>query len=90
MQFQNIFQKVLPCLVRMCDSKRNIDERVAGAIAVACLIEPEPELQRIALICEHFPLKLATYFSNPTAGDTNNASDMKRVSQVLQKILIKS
>ena len=73
--------QVLPCLVRMCDSKRNIDERVVGAVTVACLIEPEPELQRIALICEHFPQKLACYFSNPAAGDTNSASDMKRVSR---------
>ena len=63
----------------MCDPNQNIDQRVKGATYVANLIEAEPELQRLALICEQFPQKLSAYFSNPVAGDTNNAADMKRV-----------
>ena len=68
----------------MCDSSQNIDDRITGAVTVAYLIEFEPELQRVALICEQFPRKLVSYFSNPAAGDTNNAADMKRVSTIMQ------
>ncbi|XP_076822105.1 armadillo repeat-containing protein 8-like isoform X2 [Clavelina lepadiformis] len=78
-----IERKVLPCLVRMCDSSRNIEERVVGAKTLAYLIETQPKLQRIALICEQFPKKLEAFFRHPTIADTQNMADMRKFKHEL-------
>uniref|UniRef100_H2ZAU6 Armadillo repeat-containing protein 8 n=1 Tax=Ciona savignyi TaxID=51511 RepID=H2ZAU6_CIOSA len=68
-----IYKKVLPCLVRMCDESRDIEERLVGARTLAYLIEDEPKLQRHALICEQLPKKLEAYFRHPAAADTQDS-----------------
>jgi len=72
----------MPCLVRMCSTTSGIEERVIGGKTVAYLIEANPNLQRLALICEQFPRKLEAYFRHPVVADTQNADDMKKVSAV--------
>uniref|UniRef100_H2ZAU8 Armadillo repeat-containing protein 8 n=1 Tax=Ciona savignyi TaxID=51511 RepID=H2ZAU8_CIOSA len=73
-----IYKKVLPCLVRMCDESRDIEERLVGARTLAYLIEDEPKLQRHALICEQLPKKLEAYFRHPAAADTQDVVDIRR------------
>uniref|UniRef100_H2ZAU7 Armadillo repeat-containing protein 8 n=1 Tax=Ciona savignyi TaxID=51511 RepID=H2ZAU7_CIOSA len=78
-----IYKKVLPCLVRMCDESRDIEERLVGARTLAYLIEDEPKLQRHALICEQLPKKLEAYFRHPAAADTQDVVDIRRFKREL-------
>lgn len=78
MVFGNILQ-VLPCLVRMCDSSCDCDVRVTGASTVAYLMEADPSLQRLALICEQFPKKLEQYFRRPQAANPKDVEAMRKV-----------
>lgn len=71
-----LFQ-TLPCLVRMCNKERLLEERVEGAETLAYLIEPDVELQRIASITDHLISMLADYFKYPSS--VSAITDIKRV-----------
>lgn len=77
-----IARRVLPCLIRMCDSKRSFQERICGAESVAYLTEVDPTLQRLSYICEQFPSKLEAYFKYPVVHgnkDTAERNEQKNV-----------
>ncbi|KAG8559015.1 hypothetical protein GDO81_017216 [Engystomops pustulosus] len=71
-----IVLKTLPCLVRMCNKERLLEERVEGAETLAYLIEPDVELQRIASITDHLISMLADYFKYPSS--VSAITDIKR------------
>ncbi|XP_075463238.1 armadillo repeat-containing protein 8 isoform X2 [Ascaphus truei] len=71
-----IVLKTLPCLVRMCNKERLLEERVEGAETLAYLIEPDVELQRIASITDHLIAMLADYFKYPSS--VSAITDIKR------------
>ncbi|KAG8559007.1 hypothetical protein GDO81_017216 [Engystomops pustulosus] len=72
-----IVLKTLPCLVRMCNKERLLEERVEGAETLAYLIEPDVELQRIASITDHLISMLADYFKYPSS--VSAITDIKRI-----------
>ncbi|XP_068101338.1 armadillo repeat-containing protein 8 isoform X3 [Hyperolius riggenbachi] len=74
-----IVLKTLPCLVRMCNKERLLEERVEGAETLAYLIEPDVELQRIASITDHLISMLADYFKYPSS--VSAITDIKRIEQ---------
>jgi len=80
-----IYMKVLPCLVRMCDSSCDCDVRVTGASTVAYLMEADPSLQRLALICEQFPKKLEQYFRRPSAANPKDVEAMKKFKNEMSR-----
>ena len=63
----------------MCDPSCDCDVRVTGASTVAYLMEADPSLQRLALICEQFPKKLEQYFRRPQAANPKDVEAMKKV-----------
>ncbi|XP_075685832.1 armadillo repeat-containing protein 8 isoform X3 [Rhinoderma darwinii] len=74
--------KTLPCLVRMCNKERLLEERVDGAETLAYLIEPDVELQRIASITDHLISMLADYFKYPSS--VSAITDIKRLDHDLK------
>ncbi|XP_075036166.1 armadillo repeat-containing protein 8 isoform X3 [Mixophyes fleayi] len=77
-----IVLKTLPCLVRMCNKERLLEERVEGAETLAYLIEPDVELQRIASITDHLISMLADYFKYPSS--VSAITDIKRHQATVQ------
>ncbi|CAH2306073.1 armadillo repeat-containing 8 isoform X1 [Pelobates cultripes] len=77
-----IVLKTLPCLVRMCNKERLLEERVEGAETLAYLIEPDVELQRIASITDHLISMLADYFKYPSS--VSAITDIKRLDHDLK------
>ncbi|XP_072274729.1 armadillo repeat-containing protein 8 isoform X1 [Pyxicephalus adspersus] len=77
-----IVLKTLPCLVRMCNKERLLEERVEGAETLAYLIEPDVELQRIASITDHLISMLADYFKYPSS--VSAITDIKRQQETGQ------
>ncbi|XP_077304550.1 armadillo repeat-containing protein 8 isoform X1 [Lithobates pipiens] len=77
-----IVLKTLPCLVRMCNKERLLEERVEGAETLAYLIEPDVELQRIASITDHLISMLADYFKYPSS--VSAITDIKRQQEAGQ------
>ena len=63
----------------MCDPSCDCDVRVTGASTVAYLMEADPSLQRLALICEQFPKKLEQYFRRRSAANPKDVEAMKKV-----------
>uniref|UniRef100_S4RWT3 Armadillo repeat-containing protein 8 n=1 Tax=Petromyzon marinus TaxID=7757 RepID=S4RWT3_PETMA len=74
--------KTLPCLVRMCNKERLLEERVEGAETLAYLIEMDIELQRLASITDQLITMLADYFKYPTP--VSPITDIKRLDHDLK------
>uniref|UniRef100_A0A8C4T481 Armadillo repeat containing 8 n=1 Tax=Erpetoichthys calabaricus TaxID=27687 RepID=A0A8C4T481_ERPCA len=77
-----IVLKTLPCLVRMCNKDRLLEERVEGAETLAYLIELDVELQRTASITDHLIAMLADYFKYPSS--VSAITDIKRLDHDLK------
>ncbi|XP_039612244.1 armadillo repeat-containing protein 8 isoform X8 [Polypterus senegalus] len=80
--FNCIVLKTLPCLVRMCNKDRLLEERVEGAETLAYLIELDVELQRTASITDHLIAMLADYFKYPSS--VSAITDIKRLDHDLK------
>ncbi|XP_057303616.1 armadillo repeat-containing protein 8-like [Hydractinia symbiolongicarpus] len=75
--FEQLEQKILTVLVRMCHKEKPLRIRIAGANGLACLIEDDNELQAIAAISNHLIKNVSLYFKQFEHLDKESAEKMK-------------
>ena len=63
--------KTLRVLTKLCKKEHDIEVRIEAANVLSFLIELDPELQKIASICDHIIASLADFFSFDNKGNTS-------------------